>query len=65
MYLLGWVADYHDPQDFIDLLFRSDSPENHLGHANPTVDSLVKQAQSEKDAAKRVESYQQAEQIIR
>lgn len=61
---IGWVADYPDPQNFLDLLFRSGSGENHTGYANPAVDALLDQAAGEPDEATRWQLYQQAEQAI-
>lgn len=63
---LGWVADYADPQNFLDLLFHSDSPENHTQYANPDVDKLLEQARTERDPAARMREYSEAEaQILR
>ena len=61
---LGWSADYPDPQDFIDILFYSESETNHGAYSNPDVDRLVEEARSEPDPAKRVELYREAEKII-
>jgi oligopeptide transport system substrate-binding protein len=61
---LSWQADYPDPQTFIDVLFRSSSAINYGGYANDDVDGFVVAAQTEQDATKRVEAYNDAEQII-
>ncbi len=61
---LSWQADYPDPQTFIDVLFRSNSAINYGGYANDQVDSYVVSAQTEQDATKRVQYYNDAEQII-
>jgi oligopeptide transport system substrate-binding protein len=61
---LSWQADYPDPQTFIDVLFRSSSAINYGGYANDRVDEYVVSAQTEQDATKRVEYYNDAEQII-
>ena len=61
---LGWQADYPDPQDFLDVLFHSDSSLNHTNYHSPEVDSLVEAARTEPDTARRVELYHEAEQII-
>ncbi|NQU96711.1 MAG: peptide ABC transporter substrate-binding protein, partial [Chloroflexi bacterium] len=61
---LGWEADYPDPQDFIDILFHSDSPGNHGAYSNAEVDRLVEQARTEQDIARRIELYSQAERVI-
>jgi oligopeptide transport system substrate-binding protein len=64
MFTLGWVADYPDPQDFLDILFHSENSNNHTGYTNLEVDRLLEQARTEKDVETRIALYQQAEQII-
>jgi len=60
----GWIADYPDPQDFLDILFHSESRNNDTRYSNPEVDGLLEKAQGEQDFGKRMELYQQAEQVI-
>jgi ABC-type transport system substrate-binding protein len=69
MMTLGWIADYLDPEDFLDILFHSQSPDNRTGYANPEVDRLLEQARTmptdtEEARQARFRIYQQAEQII-
>ena len=64
MFMLGWVADYPDPEDFLDVLFYSDSEQNHSRYNNPDVDRLLEEARSEADHDARMKLYQQAEEII-
>lgn len=64
LYMLGWSADYADPQDFLDVLFHSQSPLNHSGYANPALDALLESARVEQDEARRLEVYAQAERMI-
>ncbi len=63
-YTSGWEADYPDPQDFLDILFHSDSSINHGNYSNPAVDAILEEARIEQDPARRIELYQQAEQMI-
>ena len=60
----GWCADYPDPENFLDVLFRSDSVQNHFAYSNPYVDSLLGEAAVEQDEVRRIALYQLAEQII-
>jgi oligopeptide transport system substrate-binding protein len=60
----GWIADYPDPQDFLDVLFRTGSQNNTGGYSNPQLDALLNKAAIEQDPAARLQMYQQAEQII-
>jgi oligopeptide transport system substrate-binding protein len=64
MWDLGWIADYADPHDFLDVNFRCGSQQNNTGYCNPELDKLLDQAASEEDPAKREALYYQAEQII-
>ena len=60
----GWIADYQDPHNFLDLQFHSQSAINDTNYANPEVDQLLEQARSETDESARLELYRQAEELI-
>jgi oligopeptide transport system substrate-binding protein len=60
----GWIADYPDPQDFLDVLFRTGSQNNIGGYSNPQVDSLLDKAAIEQDPGTRLKMYQDAEAMI-
>ena len=60
----GWIADYPDPHNFLDVLFRCDSFQNHTRYCNPDVDELLDQAAAEDDPAAREKLYRQVEQIV-
>jgi ABC-type oligopeptide transport system substrate-binding subunit len=64
MFSLGWVADYPDPQNFLDMLFHSGSAYNHGAYSNPEVDALVEQARVEQNHDKRMALYQEAEELL-
>lgn len=64
MWDAGWEADYPDPEDFLDVNFYSGSNLNDTKYNNPQVDQLLVTARTEKDDTKRIQEYQQAEQII-
>jgi len=64
MFDIGWIADYPDPENFLDILFYSDSSNNHTNYNNPEVDSLLEQARIETDETLRFSLYSQAEQTI-
>jgi oligopeptide transport system substrate-binding protein len=64
MYSLGWIADYPDPQNFLDIKFHSGSSNNESGYANSEVDALLDEARAEPDEAARMALYQEAEEII-
>ncbi|MHB0856606.1 MAG: peptide ABC transporter substrate-binding protein [Anaerolineae bacterium] len=62
--LSGWIADYPDSQNFLDLLFHSASSQNNTGYREPEVDALLEQARTESDAEQRTTLYRRAEQRI-
>ena len=64
MTLYGWCADYPDPENFLDILFHTDSDINASAYSNPEVDKLLEQARVEPDSAKRLALYQQAETML-
>lgn len=64
MFMSGWIADYPDPYDFLDILFHSKSGLNHGSYVNPKVDELLEAARTERDEARRMQYYQQAEQML-
>ncbi len=61
---LGWEADYPDPQDFLDILFHTESSLNHGMYSNLEADAILEEARTETDVERRVELYQQAEELI-
>ncbi len=64
MFDIGWIADYPDPENFLDILFHSESSNNHTHYSNPDVDALLMQARVETDETARYALYNQAEQKI-
>lgn len=64
LFMLGWVADYPDPENFLVPLFHTGAPANHGGYSNPKVDDLLDRAAVEQDAMKRADLYRQAQQQI-
>jgi oligopeptide transport system substrate-binding protein len=64
MFNSGWIMDYPDPEDILDLKFHSTSELNDLNYKNEQVDDLLNRARTERDPQRRIELYQQAERII-
>ena len=64
MFSLGWIADYPDPQNFLDVLLHSESQSNHTNYHNSEVDRLLEEARTERDRSRRFELYNQIEQMI-
>ncbi len=67
---LGWVADYPDPENFLNLCYGkivppegAASPINQVRYVNPAFDKLFDEAVATIDRTKRLDLYRQAEQI--
>ena len=61
---LGWQADYPDPQDFLDILFHTESSLNHGKYSNLELDKVLEEARTEPDVNRRIELYHLAENMI-
>jgi oligopeptide transport system substrate-binding protein len=61
VFFYGWSADYPDPQDFLDVLFRSGSVNNVGGYDDAAYVALLDQAAVEPNAGARAALYRQAE----
>jgi len=64
MFVTGWIADYPDPQNFLDVLFHTGAEYNTGNYSNPDVDALLDRAGVEQNETTRFSLYQQAEQKI-
>lgn len=64
MFNAGWIMDYPDPEDILDLKFHSESELNDVGYSNPEVDAILDRARTEQDTTARLALYQEAERLI-
>jgi oligopeptide transport system substrate-binding protein len=64
MFATGWIADYPDPQNFLDILFHTGAEYNSGNYSNPDVDALLDRAGAQPNETTRFNLYQQAEQIV-
>jgi len=60
--IAGWVADFNDPSNFLDLL-RTGNDNNYGQYSNPEYDALLDEAAREQDLDARAELLARAEQI--
>ncbi len=60
----GWIMDYPDPEDILDIKFHSESSLNDTGYSNPEVDSLLEQARVEQNPDRRLSLYQDVERLL-
>jgi len=60
----GWCADYPDPENFLDILYHSQSKQNLGRYNNPTVDEFLESARIEADSSARMALYADIERLI-
>lgn len=58
LFLFGWIADFGDPADFLNVHFGAHTPQ--FGFDNPSLFALLAKADAEPNYEKRVALYQQA-----
>lgn len=63
-YILGWCADYPDPQNWLSVYWMTGAFGQRIGYSNPELDKLMKQADSELDVAKRAQLYADAQKML-
>ncbi|USE36091.1 peptide ABC transporter substrate-binding protein [Endozoicomonas sp. SCSIO W0465] len=59
----GWIADYNDPQNFLNLMESRNTSQNYSDYNNASFNQLMKQAEMEADSVKRNDFMRQAELI--
>jgi peptide/nickel transport system substrate-binding protein/oligopeptide transport system substrate-binding protein len=67
LYRFAWGADYPDPEDFLTLLFDTNSGVNSSNSSIPATDQIMRQADQISDPAQqnqRIQLYHQAEQSL-
>ena len=64
LFFSGWQADYIDPQNFLEVLFHSQSEDNDSAYSNPEVDAALEKAAVEQDEEVRLRMYQDIEKMI-
>jgi ABC-type transport system substrate-binding protein len=66
MFTLGWVADYPDPENFLQLFYtKNASPgTNNFNYSSPEFDKVYEQVAVMPDSPERTELYRKAEQIV-
>jgi peptide/nickel transport system substrate-binding protein len=62
IYLIGWIADFADPDNFIGTFFQDPGPD--WGFENKEISDLLDRAEEETDLEQRTQLYQQANRAI-
>lgn len=65
MFILGWCADYPDPQNWLSIYWMSSASfANRIGYANSELDALMTEADVEPDPEKRMTLYAEAQKLL-
>lgn len=64
LFNIGWILDYPDPENILDLKFHGQSLQNDSSYSNPEVDALLEQARVEQDPQIRLDLYREVENIL-
>jgi oligopeptide transport system substrate-binding protein len=64
MYILGWCADYPDPQNWLSVYWKTGAFGERIGYSNLEFDALTEQADTELDPATRADLYAQAQDLL-
>ena len=63
-FILGWCADYPDPQNWLSVYWKTGAFGERIGYSNKDFDAMVDQADVELDATKRMALYAQAQTLL-
>lgn len=64
MFILGWCADYPDPQNWLSVYWKTGAFGDRIGYSNPDLDALLEQADVEGDPATRAQLYADAQRLL-
>jgi oligopeptide transport system substrate-binding protein len=64
MFILGWCADYPDPQNWLSVYWKTGAFGERIGYSNAELDALMTQADSETDPETRMGLYAQAQTML-
>jgi oligopeptide transport system substrate-binding protein len=64
VFILGWCADYPDPQNWLSVYWKTGGFGERIGYSNPDFDALVDQADTTVDPALRADLYAQAQTLL-
>ncbi len=61
MFILGWCADYPDPQNWMSVYWKTGAFGERIGYSNKDLDKMMDSADVENDPAKRMQLYLDAQ----
>ncbi|MCH7706793.1 MAG: peptide ABC transporter substrate-binding protein [Chloroflexi bacterium] len=64
LYEQGWIADYPDPENVLDVLFHTGAANNAGSYSNPAIDAILESARTEQDVTRRLALYRQVNEML-
>lgn len=64
LFILGWCADYPDPQNWLSVYWRTGAFGERIAYSNPDLDALLDQADTATDPVERAALYQEAQTML-
>jgi ABC-type oligopeptide transport system substrate-binding subunit len=64
IYEQGWIADYPDPENVLDVLFHTGTANNVGSYSNPAIDAVLESARTEQDVTHRLALYRKANEML-
>ncbi len=63
-FILGWCADYPDPQNWLSVYWKTGGFGERIGYTNPDLDKVLNQADTTTDPAPRMDLYAKAQDML-
>ncbi len=63
-FILGWCADYPDPQNWLSVYWKTGAFGERIAYSNPDLDALLTKADSETDPTARMKLYDEAQKML-
>jgi oligopeptide transport system substrate-binding protein len=63
-FILGWCADYPDPQNWLSVYWMTGAFGERIGYSNKDLDAKMKMADAELDPTKRMALYDEAQKML-
>jgi oligopeptide transport system substrate-binding protein len=64
MFLLGWCADYPDPQNWLSVYWMTGAFGERIGYSNKDLDAMMKKADVEINPEQRMKLYADAQKLL-
>lgn len=63
-FILGWCADYPDPQNWLSVYWKTGAFGERIGYSNPELDAMLNEADATLDEEQRMNMYMEAQKFL-